>query len=109
MVGWDGLQVMATVYALWNVAPVLARLRQPELAAQTMGAAEAQWRQRFGPFDASDLRDIKRVRRFVRALIGPQALQAAWQTGAKRPLNDAVQAVLHAPPTLNTLDTPIGP
>jgi predicted ATPase len=95
-VGWDGMQILATVYALWNVAPVLARLRQGELAAQTMAAAEAQWRQRFGEPDAHDLRDLKRMRRFSRVLLGPQAARGAWQVGAARPLGEAVRAVLHA-------------
>ena len=95
-VGWDGMQVLATVYALWNVAPVLARLRHADLAAQTMGAAEAVWRQRFGEPDPSDLRDLRRVRRFVRTLLGPQAAQAAWSAGAARPLGEAVQLLLQA-------------
>ena len=96
VVAWDGMEVQATLYALWNVAPVLARLRQGELAAQTMAAAEAQWQQRVGAFDANDRRDLKRMRRFVHVLLGPQAAQAAWATGAARPLGEAVQAVLQA-------------
>lgn len=94
VVAWDGMQVQAAVYALWNVAPVLARLREGELAAQTMAAAQTQWRQRFGEFDASDRRNLKRLRRFVHVLLGPQAAQTAWTTGAARPLGEAVQAVL---------------
>ncbi|MBX3599349.1 MAG: hypothetical protein KF863_01905 [Rubrivivax sp.] len=93
-VAWDGLEVMALAYALWNVAPVLARLRHGELAAEVMGAAEALWRQRFGTFDASDRRDLKRVHRFVRALLGADAAAAAWQRGAARPLAEVVRAVL---------------
>jgi predicted ATPase len=96
-VGWDGMQMLATVYALWNVAPVLARLRQGELATQTMAAAEAQWRLRFGELEANDLRDLKRMRRFARTLLGPQAARAAWQVGATRSLGDAVRALLQAP------------
>jgi predicted ATPase len=90
---WDGMQTLAVVFALWNIAPVLARLRQAELAALTMGAAQAQWLQRFGALDASDRRDIKRVRRFVRRLLGPQVAAAAWQRGAGSSLADAVRAV----------------
>ncbi|MBX3635570.1 MAG: hypothetical protein KF683_09330 [Rubrivivax sp.] len=93
-VAWDGLEVMALAYALWNVAPVLARLRHAVLAAEVMGAAEALWRQRFGAFDDSDLRDLERVRRFARALLGPEGAAAAWQRGAARPLAEVVRAVL---------------
>jgi hypothetical protein len=93
-VAWDGLEVMALAYALWNVAPVLARLRHGELAAEVMGAAEALWQQRFGAFDDGDRRDLRRVRRFVRVLLGPDRAAAAWQRGAARPLAEVVRAVL---------------
>ena len=56
-VAWDGMETMALAYALWNLVPVLARLRQGELAAETMGAAEALWRSRFGALDIRDARD----------------------------------------------------
>ncbi len=91
---WEGMEAMALAYALWNLTPALARLRHAELAAETMGAAEALWRERFGAMDATDLRDLKRVRRFARALIGPDAAHAAWQRGAARRLADVVHGVL---------------
>ena len=78
-VAWDGMQMLALVYALWNITPALARMRHGELAAQTMAAAEALWRERFGAFDTSDRRHLKRVRRFCRVLLGPAAADAAWQ------------------------------
>jgi len=96
-VGWDGLQMVAVMYALWNVAPVLARLRHAALAAETMGLCEAQWQQRCGAFDPSDRRDLKRIRRFTRVLLGPDAAHAAWQRGAGRALADGVRAVLALP------------
>ena len=96
-VAWDGMEMVATLYALWNVAPVLARLRLGQLAAETMGAAEAHWRTRFGEPDPSDLRDMKRVRRFTRALLGAGTAQAAWRAGAARSVGDSVQAVLSTP------------
>jgi len=94
LVAWDGLEMQATVYALWNVAPALARLRHAVLAAQTMGTAEAQWLQRFGAMDQRDRNDVKRIRRFTRVLLGADAAQRAWQTGAGRTLGQAVGAVL---------------
>lgn len=95
-VAWDGMQMLALAYALWNITPTLARLRHAELAAQTMAAAEALWRERFGAFDASDRRHLKRVRRFCRVLLGPAGAGAAWQRGRARPLAEVVQAVLAA-------------
>ena len=96
-VGWEGLQMVAVMYALWNVAPVLARLRHAALAAETMGLCEAQWPQRCGAFDPGDQRDLKRMRRFTRVLLEPDAAHAAWQRGASRALADGVRAVLALP------------
>lgn len=94
---WAGMEAHALAYALWNLPPALARLGQAERAAETMGAAEAMWQARFGAMDAGDLRDLKRMRRYVRALLGPAAAQAAWRRGAQRPLAEAVQAALAVP------------
>ncbi len=94
VVALDGLETQAMVYALWNIAPALARLRLGLLAAQTMGAAETQWQQRFGAMDARDRRDLKRIRRYTRVLLGHDAAQRAWQVGSGRTLVQAVQAVL---------------
>lgn len=96
-IAWDDGQALSAVMSLWNIAPVLARLRQPELAARTMGAAEALWARRFGGEDDDDRRDLRRVRRLVTAQIGPAATQRAWQAGAALGIADAVQAVLGAP------------
>ncbi len=57
-----------------------------------MGTAEALWRTRFGVPDTDDQRYLKRMCRFVRAPLGPDA--AAWQRGNERPLADAVRLVL---------------
>jgi len=94
---WDGMESMALAYALWNLTPALLRLRQAEAAAETMGAAEALWRANFGAMDADDRRDLKRIRRGARVLLGPDAAAAAWHRGAHRPLADAVRAVLATP------------
>ena len=91
---WDGLQTVATMYALWNVSQLLPRLGHPALAAQTMAACAAQWRQRCGEFEAGDERDITRVRRSARCLLGPDDVQAAWQRGETMPLADVVRGVL---------------
>lgn len=96
-VGWDGLQMVAVMYALWNVAPLLARLRHAALAAETMGLCEAQWPQRCGAFDPGDQRDLKRMRRFTCVLLGPDAALAAWQRGAGRAVAEVVRAVLALP------------
>lgn len=93
-VAWDGLETLALAYALWNLPPALLRLGRATLAAETMGAAEALFRARFGAFDAADARDLRRIRRGCRALLGAAATQAAWQRGAARPLADSVRAVL---------------
>ncbi len=102
VVAWDGMEMQATVFALWNIPPTLARLRLGRLAAETMAAAEAQWLQRFGQMDQRDLRDLRRLRRFVRALLGVDAATRAWQTGARRSLSQAVQAVLVGLPAAPT-------
>ncbi len=94
VVAWDGMEVQATVYALWCLAPALARLRLGTLAAETMGAAEAQWLQRMGKLGSNDLRDIRRLRRFTHRLLGAPAATRAWQAGAARSLGQAVQAVV---------------
>ncbi|MFN0182883.1 MAG: hypothetical protein ACKVQR_03600, partial [Aquabacterium sp.] len=98
VVAWDGLEIQATLYALWNLPPVLARLRLGSLAAQTMGAAETQWRQRFGEMDRRDRRDLRRMRRFSRVLLGPDAAAQAWRQGAGMNLSEVVQAVCMALP-----------
>jgi hypothetical protein len=98
-VAWAGMERLAAVYALWNLPPALARIRRPELAAYAMGCAEAQWRQRFGRFDARDARDLKRVRRFCRCLLGTGATAAAWQRGASAAFGEAVQHILQATET----------
>lgn len=95
-VAWDGMQIYAVVFALWNIAPALARLGLGELAARTMGAAEVQWRRRFGATDADDARDLRRVRRCARTLLGPLAAHKAWLAGAAMGLADTVHAVLAA-------------
>jgi predicted ATPase len=97
-VAWEGLELQAAVYALWNIPPALARLGRAELAAQTMACAEAQWLQRYGALDGRDRRDLKRVRRFARVLLGAEAATRAWQLGAERPLVDAVRRVLQEVP-----------
>lgn len=93
---WAGMEPMALVYALWNLAPALARRGRATLAAQTMGAAEALWQQRFGAFDAGDRRDLRRMRRFACVQLGPAAAQSAWAAGAALPLADAVRTALTA-------------
>ena len=93
-VAWETMQMQSIAFALWNISAVLARLRHATLAAQTMGFAEVFWKQRFGELDASDLRDVRRVRRFVRCLLGPKKAQAAWREGGQRSLSAAVRAVL---------------
>ena len=93
-VAWAGMEINAALYALWNLAPALARLRQAELAALVMGAAQQQWGQRFGAFDQRDLHDLKRVRRFTRVLLGPTSAQAAWQQGTGLSMGEAVRRVL---------------
>lgn len=98
-VAWDGFEALASVYALWKSAPVLLRLGHTELALQTLGAADAQWRARFGQPDRGDLRDIVFVRRGGRLRLGPAEAAAAWQRGAALPLGQAVRALLAWSPT----------
>ncbi len=97
-VAWEGLEMQAALYALWNLPPALARLRQAELAAETMGTAQAQWEQRFGRLDRRDMRDLKRIRRFTRALLGAEAAAAAWRRGSQRSVGDAVRHVFQQLP-----------
>lgn len=93
-VAWQGMEPMALVYALWNLAPALARGGRAALAAQTMGAAEALWQQRFGAFDGDDRRDLRRMRRFARMQLGAERAATHWQAGAAMPLADVVRGVL---------------
>ncbi|MEO7055764.1 MAG: AAA family ATPase, partial [Caldimonas sp.] len=91
---WDNLELQAALHALWNIPPALLRLGHADLAVQTMGCAEAQWQQRYGAFDARDRRDLRRMRRYARARLGAAGADAAWRTGARLPLADAVRRVL---------------
>ncbi len=93
-VAWDAMEQLAVVFGLWNLAPVLARLRQPVLAAQTMGFAVQCWHKRFGEIDASDRRDVRRVRRFVRCQLPAAEAEAAWEAGRRLTMAQAVRAVL---------------
>lgn len=95
-IAWDDGQVLSAVMSLWNTAPVLAHLRHAELAARTMGAAQTLWVMRFGTADDHDRRDLRRVRRLVRAQLGATATERAWQAGAALGIADAVRAVLQA-------------
>ncbi len=95
-VAWDAMEQLAVVFGLWNLAPVLARLRQPLLAAQTMGFAEHCWQRRFGDLDSSDRRDVQRVRRFVRLQLPATEADAAWEAGQRLTMAQAVRAVLDA-------------
>jgi predicted ATPase len=97
-VAWEHMELQAALYALWNIPPALARLGHAELAAQTMAGAEAQWRQRYGALDGRDLRDLARMRRFSRVLLGADAAVRAWHIGAARTLGDAVRLVLQQAP-----------
>jgi predicted ATPase len=101
-VAWEGLELQAALYALWNIPPALARLRRAELAAQTMACAEAQWLQRYGALDRRDRRDLARMRRFTRMLLGAEAAAREWRTGAARALGDAVRLVLQEIPASPT-------
>lgn len=91
---WQAMDALAIIYALWNIAPALARLRRPRLAALAMGHAAQAWPRRFGEFDASDLRDLRRLRRFVRVLMPAAEAEAAWQAGRTQGLAEVVRAVL---------------
>jgi predicted ATPase len=93
-VAWDNAEIEAVLFALWNTPPLLVRMGEPILAARTMGAAEALWKSRFGPFTDSDLRGLERVRRLVRRRVPPLHAQAAWKAGQALSLADAVHALL---------------
>ena len=94
-VAWHAMEMKAVAFALWNIPPALARCGQAALAAQTMGFAERFWQLRFGDLDASDRRDLKRVRRFARCRLGAAETSTAWGVGRERSLAEAVQAVLN--------------
>ena len=96
-VAWDNAEMLSVIYALWDIPPALAHLRQGRLAAQTMAAAESLWRTRFGPLNTDDQRHLVRMRRLLRRLLSPADARAAWAQGAALPVGDAVRAVLAAP------------
>lgn len=95
-IAWQAMDALAIVYALWNIAPALARLRRPRLAAWAMGHAAQAWPRHFGELDESDLRDLRRVRRFVRTLLQQAEAEAAWEAGRTAGLAEVVAAVLRA-------------
>jgi predicted ATPase/tetratricopeptide (TPR) repeat protein len=97
---WSHFELTGALHALWNIAPALARTGRAELAAAAMGAADVQFRQRFGAHGARDERDLRRLRRFARVRLGPALAEARWREGAAMTLAEAVRRVLDgtAPP-----------
>ncbi len=96
-VGWEGFEVLASVYALWKSAPVLLRLGHTKLALSSMASADTQWRARFGKPEPDDLRNAVFVRRGGRCRLGAAAAAAAWQRGCAQALGEAVRAALAVP------------
>jgi hypothetical protein len=76
----------------------LARLQRPEDAAQLIGFAERFWHARIGALQPKNARHVERVRRLVRAQIGPVRTEALWAEGAALPLARVVELALVVPP-----------
>jgi tetratricopeptide (TPR) repeat protein len=81
-------------YALWNHGRNLARLRQPEAAAQLMAFSESHWTRHFGALDQGDRRFVRVVQRLVRYQIGSAAADLAWQQGQRLGLPQALALAL---------------
>ncbi len=87
---WDHHLHYWLVFALWNHGRNLARLRQPEPAAQLMAFAEHHWLAHFGPLDSTEQRFVRQVQRLVQAQRGRARMRAWWDEGAAMTLHDAV-------------------
>ena len=93
---WTINDPYALAYAMWNTPPVLAHLHRPQAAARLMAFISAFWQQRFGPLDASDRHDQRRVQQLVRALIDEEARVRAADEGRAMTLAAARQLMREA-------------
>ena len=95
-VAWAALDSLPLAYALWNLPRAWAHLRRPADAARLMAFAALFWRQRFGVLSASDLHDIRRLRRLVACQLGAAAADRHWAQGEQLTLGAAVALALSA-------------
>jgi predicted ATPase len=91
---WQRWHRHGLAYALWHPPRLLARLRQPEAAQRLMAFAAAFWAQRFGPLGDADRRELRRVRRLVRAQVGAARADALWREGESLDIAAAVALAL---------------
>lgn len=83
-------------YVLWNLPRTLAGLGQADTAARLMGFAEAFGHERFGKLGIEDLVVVRRTRRYLRLLLGPQRCADLWAEGAALGMSQAQQLALAA-------------
>jgi predicted ATPase len=98
-------------YGLWNAPRALAHCGRPAEAARLMGFAAHYWVTHFGPLNADDQLDLRRVRRLVRCRLTPAAAAAAEAEGPPLSLAEAVALLDRAvrSPTLTESPSPEGP
>jgi predicted ATPase len=81
-------------YALWNLPRTLAHLRQPERAIALLAFADVFASERFGQLGRTDLRERRRSRRLVRALLGAEREASLWAQGRTLGMAEAMALAL---------------
>ncbi|MFN0186873.1 MAG: ATP-binding protein [Aquabacterium sp.] len=97
--GWRTLDMLPLAYALWNLPHALAHQRRPRDALQLAAFAGRFWHQHVAPLNASDLRDLARVRRLARVQLTAARARQHWAEGEALGLADAVQLALRETPS----------
>ena len=94
LLSWDIGAWREWFYAMWNLPRTLAHLRRPAPAARLMACADVFYAQRFGTLGWEDLRERRRTRALVRALVGAEDEAALWQEGAALTAGQAMALAL---------------
>ncbi len=77
-------------YGIWNQALLLARLRQPALAATVMAFSQRYWEHHFTPLQPDEQRHVDKVCRLVAVQIGASAMRAHWERGLTIPMSEGL-------------------
>jgi len=93
-VAWDCMALHELAYGLWNLPRALAHVSDAEAAVE-LGAFVAHfWETRFGALSASDLHDLRRLRRLALCQIDARRHDALRERGRRLPLAEAVSLAL---------------
>jgi predicted ATPase len=80
-VAWACHDLYNWIYAVWNLPSALVRCGQPEEALRLMAFAERYWTDRFGALSPADLRQLQRIDRLGRRLLGRAKVATLTQEG----------------------------